>query len=213
MALFGKKEKAKTFCPACGMEMNAGIFGDSKAVADGTICGNCERMLRGKYDIQRYVERKPFSNEIKEKTEDPLRAMSVSMIRELISELKSAQEETLSAYGAAYSSLLTADMVTMIAPKPLDVGIKWAKELKNKLAVRGLVQKGQFAKGDTVLILHEDSEKEVNVLLMIPCDGVTDLDLALKTHANKKEVTENRNAWMILDTEGGIKAGNIIAKR
>lgn len=213
MALFGKKEKEKTLCPVCGMEMNAGIFGDSIAVADGTICGNCERMLRGKYDVQRYVERKLFSSEIREKTEDPLRAMSVSMIKELIAEIKATQEEALSLHGEAYSSLLTADTVTMISPKPLDVGLKRAKELKNKLVARGMVQKGQFAAGDIVVIFHEDSEKPVRLLDVIPCSGVSDLALELKAKMHKKEVTENLNAWLILDTDTGIKAGDLIAKR
>ena len=64
-------------------------------IADGKICGKCERMLR-----------------------------------ELIREKNEQKESKIEEYSGDYSSVLTADEVFVISPKPLEVDIKRAKELK-----------------------------------------------------------------------------------
>jgi hypothetical protein len=211
MGLFGKKKME--ICPVCGGEMDAGLFGDSKAVVDGIICGKCEKMLRGKYDIQTYVERGIFDSieNAKEKRDDPLSHMTVAQIKSLVDDAKAKQAEAVAQMGASYSSVLTAELVFMITPKPLDVGIKRAKELKNKLVVRGLVQAGTFKKGDEAVIVHDGSEKSTTILDVIPCDGVTDFDLALKANMHKKEASADTNAWIITNEESGVKEGDVIA--
>lgn len=212
MALFGKKKKTEP-CPVCGKEMDAGLLGNSMAVKDGIICGACEQMLRGTYDIQHYVERGFFTPDYKEKTEDPLHAMTVAMIKELVEEAKEKQAEAIKELGSQYSALMTADNVMMITPKAKDVGMKRAKQLQNKLVARGMIQLGTFAKGDPVVVIHDDSEKETTLLDVIPCGTGSDFNTELNANMHKKEAPQNTNAWLILDTEGGVKNGDMIAKR
>ena len=213
MGLFGKKKTVP--CPVCGREMDAGLFGDSKAVADGTICGNCERMLRGKFDIQHYLEKGFFQSEAeaKEKMYDPLRHMTIEQIKSLVDEANANRDRLLASLGGNYSSVLTTETVFQIAPKPLDVGLKRAGELKNKLVVRGMVQAGSFAKGDNAFILHAGCETPVAILDVLPCDGVTEFDTALKANTGKKEASEDINAWLILSAEAGVVEGDVIAKK
>ena len=213
MGLFGKK-KTET-CPICGNEMDAGIFGDSIAVDDGTICGDCERILRGEYDIEHYYVRRFFDDPRqpwREKTFDPLTAMTVDEIREMIDELKEAQAATVAEYGGEYSALLTVESVTRIAPKALDVGLKRAKELKNKLVVRGLVQLGSFAKGDSVLVVSGEGTAETRLLDVIPCGTGSEFDTELRANIHKTEAPVNTNAWLILGLEDGCEEQDLVAK-
>ncbi|MBO4899165.1 MAG: hypothetical protein J5509_02640 [Lachnospiraceae bacterium] len=210
MGLFSKKIE---ICPVCGKEMNAGLFGDSMVVADGIICGACEKMLRGQFDVERHLELDGFvEGGIKEVSEDTLKALTIDDIRRIVNEKKEKQAEATGAYSGEFASILTAEEVFMIAPKPLDVGIKRAKELKERLVVRGLVQAGAFAKGDTVTIVHADSRIQTTLLDVIPCGGAVDFMTELKANMHKKEANINENAWLITDMVKDIQKDDIIGK-
>ena len=214
MGLFGKKEKA--ICPVCGQEMNDGIFGDAKLVADGMICNKCEKMLRGEFDVEHWLVTRYEPGEfmkmgVKEESSDPLSHMTIAMIQELINERKEKQAEAVAELGGEYSSLLTIEEIEILAPKPLEVGLKRAKELKNKPAVRGMVQLGSFAKGDSVCIVGGD-KTPVTLLDVVPCEGLFDLKSMLSSNMHKKDAGENINAWLILDTEKAPEKGDTIAK-
>lgn len=210
MGFFRKIE----ICPVCGKEMDGGIFGDSMVIADGKICGKCERMLRGEYDIKRYMERMAFtSGEFRERTEDPLKMMTVEMLRELIREKNEQKESKIEEYSGDYSSVLTADEVFVISPKPLEVGIKRAKELKNRIVVRGMVQLGDFTKGDDIIVDHKGNLTETFILDVIPCSGVVDFMTELKANMHKKDVAQDQNAWIIIDLENGVSKGDVIVKK
>ena len=209
MALFGKnKDKEKKHCPICNNEMT---FLKSVALADGTICSDCEAMLRGKYDIDRWWHLR-FDGTVKQKSHDPLLDMSIADVQAIIAEAKQNQAETVGSLGGEFSALLTADDVFSIEPKAKDVGVKRAKAYKNRLVVRGMIQSGEFSREDSVVILHGDARLETVLLDVIPCGGAVDFNTELKANMHKKTAGVNTNAWLILDVEQGVAHGDVIAK-
>ncbi len=205
MGLFSKKEKEK--CPICGKEMT---FFSKTLIADGAICDDCVKMLRGQFDIESYWARR-YDGTYRQKFDDPLAGLTTEDIRTIIAEKKAAQAEAAAQYGGTYGNLFKVEDLFTIAPKPLDVGIKRAKELKDKLVVRGMILTGAFTKGDEVTILRGSGTKTV-LLDLIPCDGVTEFETALKANMHKKTAEAGTNAWLILDTAGGIAPEDMIGK-
>lgn len=51
MGLFGKKKKEAEQCPICGKKIS---FFSGLAISDGTICDDCEKMVRAQFDIEEY---------------------------------------------------------------------------------------------------------------------------------------------------------------
>lgn len=70
MGLFEKKKKDAERCPICGKEIS---FFSGLVIADGTICDDCEKMVRGQFNIEEYYGRENW----KISTSDPLKAMTV----------------------------------------------------------------------------------------------------------------------------------------
>ena len=54
MGLFEKKKKDAERCPICGKEIS---FFSGLVIADGTICDDCEKMVRGQFNIEEYYGR------------------------------------------------------------------------------------------------------------------------------------------------------------
>lgn len=50
MGLFEKKKKDAERCPICGKEIS---FFSGLVIADGTICDDCEKMVRGQFNIDK----------------------------------------------------------------------------------------------------------------------------------------------------------------
>jgi RimJ/RimL family protein N-acetyltransferase len=61
------------------------------------------------------------------------------------------------------------------------------KQLLEKIKELRYEQAGTFKKGDGAFVVHDGSEKSTTLLDVIPCDGITDFDLALKANTHKKE--------------------------
>ena len=205
MGLFSKKEKEK--CPICGKEMT---FFSKTLIADGAICDDCVKMLRGQFDIESYWVGR-YDGTYRQKFDDPLAGLTTEDIRAIIAEKKEAQAAAAAQYGGTYENLFKVEDLFTIAPKPLDVGLKRAKELKDKLVVRGMILTGAFTKGDEVTILRGSGTKTV-LLDLIPCDGVTEFDTALKANMHKKTAEAGTNAWFILDLTGGVVPEDMIGK-
>lgn len=51
MGLFGKKKKEAEQCPICGKKIS---FFSGLVISDGTICDDCEKMVRAQFDIEEY---------------------------------------------------------------------------------------------------------------------------------------------------------------
>ena len=206
MGLFSKKEKEK--CPICGKEMT---FFSKTLIADGAICDDCVKMLRGQFDIESYWVGR-YDGTYRQKFDDPLAGLTTEDIRAIIAEKKESQAAAAAQYGGSYGSLFKAEDVFSIAPKPLEVGIKRAKELKDKLVVRGMILTGALNKGDEVTVIHGGSETKTVLLDLIPCDGVTEFDTALRANMHKKTAEAGTNAWLILDLIGGVVPEDLIGK-
>ena len=91
-----------------------------------------------------------------------------------------------------------------IVPTSLQVGIKRAKQLENKLVLFGFVQLGQFKKGDRVLICDNDGSREAAVLEAYVYDPEVpenNLEVMLKAHMGKQELSQWQTGWLILDDE------------
>ena len=201
MALFGRK-KEKERCPVCGNEIS---FFSGIVVRDGTICSDCEKMLRGSFDIETYYVRR-LNGTVKRKSEDPLNDMTIEQIKDMIDTQKEQQTRSVSEHGEDFAHLYVVQDYFTIAPKAVDVGLKRARAFKNKLVVRGMVQSGVFEQGDTVKNIR--TGQELLILELIPCTGAVDFTTELHARIHKKTASVNTNAWMILDAEYGAADEN-----
>lgn len=77
MGLFEKKKKDAERCPICGKEIS---FFSGLVIADGNICDDCEKMVRGQFNIEEYYGRENW----KISTSDPLKAMTVEELKDMI---------------------------------------------------------------------------------------------------------------------------------
>lgn len=77
MGLFEKKKKDAERCPICGKEIS---FFSGLVIADGRICDDCEKMVRGQFNIEEYYGRENW----KISTSDPLKAMTVEELKDMI---------------------------------------------------------------------------------------------------------------------------------
>ena len=114
MKLFGKKEKK--LCPVCGKELK--LF-SSVAVKDGEICSDCEKMLRGKFNITEYWKQRwgTYGYE----NVDPLKVMTVAEITEMVKSMKEEQAQIIEDVGSNYANVAKADNCFSIAPKATKV--------------------------------------------------------------------------------------------
>jgi len=116
--------------------------------------------------------------------------------------------------GNTFGSQFSVTTVFQIAPKPLDVGVKRSKELKDRLVVTGSVKGGDFAKGDCVAIVGMDGAVKANtkILDLIPDDGTLDFNTELNANMHKKMAGLGMNAWIILDVTEGVASGDLLAE-
>ena len=126
MGLFEKKKKDAERCPICGKEIS---FFSGLVIADGTICDDCEKMVRGQFNIEEYYGRENW----KISTSDPLKAMTVEELKDMINEKKAEQTQVVEEIGGDYAAIAKVEKTFGIAPKATDVGLKRAKALKNRI--------------------------------------------------------------------------------
>lgn len=120
MGLFEKKKKDAERCPICGKEIS---FFSGLVIADGTICDDCEKMVRGQFNIEEYYGRENW----KISTSDPLKAMTVEELKDMINEKKAEQTQVVEEIGGDYAAIAKVEKTFGIAPKATDVGLKRAK--------------------------------------------------------------------------------------
>lgn len=126
MGLFEKKKKDAERCPICGKEIS---FFSGLVIADGTICDDCEKMVRDQFNIEEYYGRENW----KISTSDPLKAMTVEELKDMINEKKAEQTQVVEEIGGDYAAIAKVEKTFGIAPKATDVGLKRAKALKNRI--------------------------------------------------------------------------------
>ena len=127
---------------------------------------------------------------------------------------KTAQGAPVGASGIRFGSQYGISTTFVIAPKPLDVGVKRSKELQNKIVVTGTVKGGEFSKGDAVALVGPDGVvKALTKLLdVIKDDGANDFNTLLSANMGKKEAGLGVDAYLILDMSDGVNSGDIVAK-
>lgn len=70
-------------------------------IADGTICDDCEKMVRGQFNIEEYYGRENW----KISTSDPLKAMTVEELKDMINEKKAEQTQVVEEIGGDYAAI------------------------------------------------------------------------------------------------------------
>lgn len=118
------------------------------------------------------------------------------------------------ASGISFRSEISCASVFAIEPKPIEVGVKRAQELKGRLVVHGTVRGGQFKAGETVAIVGSDGivKAGTTILDLIPDDGKLDFLTELSANMHSKEAGPGTDVWMILDVTDGILENDLIGK-
>lgn len=197
-------------CDLCGKKLpylDTGFWSvNAKRLADGVICGQCLRKLNFLADY-----RNSWIPKALRKT-DPFRAIysrtpHLLKVQEAQTVFEAAQtfaKEYLSSVGPDYSSCFHMRNACFIEPTALQVGIKRAKQLNSKLVLFGFVQLGQFQKGDKVLVCDKDGSREATVLeayVYDPDVPENDLEVMLKAHMGKQQLSQWQTGWLVLDDE------------
>ena len=89
-------------------------------IADGTICDDCEKMVRGQFNIEEYYGRENW----KISTSDPLKAMTVEELKDMINEKKAEQTQVVEEIGGDYAAIAKVEKTFGIAPKATDTAME-----------------------------------------------------------------------------------------
>lgn len=170
MGLFEKKKKDAERCPICGKEIS---FFSGLVIADGTICDDCEKMVRGQFNIEEYYGRENW----KISTSDPLKAMTVEELKDMINEKKAEQTQVVEEIGGDYAAIAKVEKTFGIAPKATDVGLKRAKALKNRIVATSYIMSGEFSRGDAVTVSFDGADMTTTIADMMIWANVTEQDL------------------------------------
>lgn len=207
MGLFGKKEK-KT-CPICGNELK--LF-SCLTVEDGSICSDCEKMVRGKFNISEYWKQRWGTDGFDRADYDPLKAMTVAEVKEMIQSMKEEQAQIIEDVGSDYANVAKADRCFSIAPKATKVGLKRAKAFKNRFVATSQIITGEFAKDDTVTVTTNGENVTTTILDVIECSSSSTFETMLEANMGKHKVKTRTSAWIILDMTEGVREGSLIQK-
>ena len=195
-------------CDLCGKKLpilDTGFWSVSaKWLSDGVICGQCLKKLnvlvdyRSSWIPKTLRKTKPFCA-IYNRNPHTLKVQEAQTVFEAV---ETFAKEYLSTIGPDYSSCFHMRNACFIEPTPLQVGIKRAKQLNNKLVLFGFVQLGSFKKGDKVLICDNDGSREATVLeayFYDPEVPENDLEVMLKAHMGKQMLNQWQTGWLVLD--------------
>lgn len=197
-------------CDLCGRKLpylDTGFWSvNAKWLSDGVICEQCLRKLnflvdyRNSWIPKALRETGPFRI-IYSKNPHLLKVQEAQTVFEAV---ETFAKEYLATIGPDYSSCFHMRNACFIEPTPLQVGIKRAKQLNHKLVLFGFVQLGRFRKGDTVLICDNDGSREATVLEAYVYDPEVpenDLEVMLKAHMGKQQLSQWQTGWLVLDDE------------
>ena len=205
MGLFEKKKKDAERCPICGKEIS---FFSGLVIVDGTICDDCEKMVRGQFNIEEYYGRENW----KISTSDPLKAMTVEELKDMINEKKAEQTQVVEEIGGDYAAIAKVEKTFGIAPKAMDVGLKRAKALKNRIVATSYIMSGEFSRGDAVTVSFDGADMTTTILDVIECSSSSTFETVLDANFGKHKAKEGVSAWIILDVMGGVGKGALIKK-
>ena len=197
-------------CDLCGKKLpylDTGFWSvNAKWLADGVICKHCLRKLNFLVDyrsswIPKTLRKSAPFCAIYNRTPHILKVQEAQTVFEAA---QTFAKEYLSTVGPDYSSCFHMRNACFIEPTPLQVGIKRAEQMNSKLVLFGFVQLGQFQKGDKVQIRDNDGSREATVLeayVYDPDVPKNDLEVMLKAHMGKQQLSQWQTGWLVLDDE------------
>ena len=200
-------------CDICGKKLpylDTGFWSvNAKWLADGVICERCLKKLKVLVDYRGSGIPKTL------RKTDPFRAiysrtlhlLKVQEAQTVFEAVETFAKEELATVGPEYTSCFHMRNACFIEPTALQVGIKRAKQLNNKLVLFGFVQLGLFRKGDRVLIRDNDGSRETTVLeayVYDPDVPKNDLEVMLKAHMGKQQLSQWQTGWLVLDDEATV---------
>lgn len=191
-------------CPVCGRPMPE----YPTRVKDGYICEECDRLMRGNYskkttytyDKDRDQERGNSLKNYDSHTEDELEELTVSYIRQLVEIEKDSRQEYLDEYGDQYENIFGVDEGFDYDLGAFEGGIRNAGKLKDKMVVKGCIEKGEFSDGDEVFFIQNDHKAAVKILAAVPCTG-KDFGLEISTRLGKTTISAHSYGWLVLDLD------------
>lgn len=213
---FLKKDKEAETCPLCGEVL--GVF-NSRALGDGTsICSKCAGELRTEFPVEEREELDEFGNTeynsrgfVKTYMYDSLSKATLEDVKRVKNEHECSSAKANAELGGSYENMFIVSGDTFsIAPKPLEVGLIRAKQLKYKLVVEGFVQSGTFSKGDLAVLFHDGQKKEIKIL-EVHKKEVSGFSVTIAANMSKS-AKSGESAWMILDLDDGVGKGDTIVK-
>ena len=189
----------------------------SLIIEDGEICNDCEKMLRGQFNITEYWKQRFATNGFDRadyilKTRDPLKVMTIAEIKEMVRSMKEEQAQIIEHVGSDYANVAKADRCFSIAPKATKVGLKRAKAYKNRLVATAQIITGEFAKGDTVTVTTNGKNITTTILDVIECSNSSTFETMLEANMGKHKVEAGTSAWILLDLTEDVGEGSLIQK-
>ena len=185
------------------------------ALADGVLCAKCkeqvERLLATKREWMkasalRQASWYPFN------TNNWFR-MPLQTAKEMIAAKETVVQRDLSAFGIDKTSLFRIEDAIRIEPTAIQVGIARAKQLKNKVIVFGMVERGSFGKNDQVQIQQDSGTNSAAILeaYVYDCEENT-IDICLRANMGKHRLHAGERGWLVLDYEACVEVGNVIVR-
>ncbi len=189
----------------------------SLAVDDGEIFSDCEKMLRGQFNITEYWKQrwgtKGFDRaDYVLKTIDPLKVMTVAEIEEMIRSMKEDQAQIIENVGSDYANVAKDDKCFSIAPKATEVGLKRAKAYKNRIVATSQIITGEFGKDDMVTVTTNSKNITTTILDIIECSNSSTFETMLASNIRKHKVEAGTSAWIILNLTEDVSEGSLIQK-
>ena len=189
---------------------------NAKWLADGVICKHCLRKLNFLVDyrsswIPKTLRKSAPFCAIYNRTPHILKVQEAQMVFEAV---ETFAKEELATIGPEHTSYFRMKNACFIEPTALQVGVKRAKQMNNKLVLFGFVQLGQFKKGDKVLIRDNDGSREVTVLEAYVYDPEVpenNLEVMLKAHMGKQQLSQWQTGWLVLDDEETVTDHTTVA--
>lgn len=114
--------------------------------------------------------------------------------------------------GGDYAAIAKVEKTFSIAPKAMDVGLKRAKALKNRIVATSYIMSGEFSRGDAVTVSFDGANMTTTILDVIECSSASTFKTALNANFGKHKAQEGISAWIILDVMGGVDEGALIKK-
>lgn len=175
---------------------------NAKQLTDGVLCKNCyeKSELLSQYRTAcippPHRKETPFSN----LTPNKLCLLDIQSAKTILESAEDFAKQELSQMDPAFRSMFRAKKSCFIQPSKLDVGIKRAEILSDKLVLFGFVQLGTFKQGDRVIILDGKRQRETEILEAYPfdCEENT-LERELKAHMGKQQLCQWQSGWLVLN--------------